>query len=306
MVGLMIALAAGVSTSITAPGPEGLLAGSLVAAGKDAPVVLIIPGSGPTDRDGNNPIGVTAAPYRLLAEALAEKSVSTVRIDKRGMFGSKDAVPDANAVTIADYAADAHSWVGSIRERTGASCVWLLGHSEGSLVALSAAQQPDGICGVILIAGAGRRLGEVMRNQLRENPANAPVLDDALAALDQLEAGRGVDVSAMHPALQGLFAPQVQPFLIDVLSQDPAGLASRVDLPMLIVQGGQDIQVSNADFERLRAARPDAQTVLIQEMSHVLKEVDGEGREASLATYSDPSRPVSSKLIDAIARFVGR
>jgi len=150
--------AAAASAAITAPGPQGPLEGTLLEAGKSAPVVLIIPGSGPTDRDGNNPLGVTAAPYRLLAEALAAKGVSSARIDKRGMFGSKAAVADANKVTIADYAADTHNWVDAIHKRTGAKCVWVLGHSEGALVALASAQNPDGMCGVILVSGAGRRM----------------------------------------------------------------------------------------------------------------------------------------------------
>src|SRR3954466_8477510 len=99
---MMLALALAVERPLTAPGPQGPLAGTLLDAGKGAPVVLIIPGSGPTDRDGNNPMGATAAPYRLLAEALADNGVSTVRIDKRGLGGSKAAVADGNKVTIAD------------------------------------------------------------------------------------------------------------------------------------------------------------------------------------------------------------
>src|SRR6476620_4570229 len=136
MLSIMIAAAAVAATPMTVPGPKGGIAGTFVDAGRGSPVVLIIPGSGPTDRDGNNPMGVTAAPYRLLAEALATKGVSSLRADKRGMFASKAAIADANAVTIADYAADAHNWIGMLRERTGANCVWLLGHSEGGLVAL--------------------------------------------------------------------------------------------------------------------------------------------------------------------------
>ena len=57
--------------TLVAPGPQGDLAGTLVAPAEGQPLVLIIPGSGPTDRDGNSPLGVTAASYRLLAEALA-------------------------------------------------------------------------------------------------------------------------------------------------------------------------------------------------------------------------------------------
>jgi uncharacterized protein len=158
MLSVLIASAAMTSISVTAPGPQGALAGTLLDSGKKAAVVLIIPGSGPTDRDGNNPLGVTGAPYRLLAEALQAKGVSSVRIDKRGMFGSKAAVQDANKVTITDYASDVHSWIAAIQKQTGSSCAWVLGHSEGALVALAAAQQPKGICGVILVSGAGRRL----------------------------------------------------------------------------------------------------------------------------------------------------
>ncbi len=102
-------------TPIEAPGPNGPLAGTLLGEGKGHPVVLIIPGSGPTDRDGNSPLGIAAAPYRLLAEALAAQGIATARIDKRGMFGSKAAISDANAVTIADYAADVHAWAKVIR-----------------------------------------------------------------------------------------------------------------------------------------------------------------------------------------------
>ena len=305
MIEVLIAAAAA-SAAITAPGPQGPLEGTLLEAGKSAPVVLIIPGSGPTDRDGNNPLGVTAAPYRLLAEALAAKGVSSARIDKRGMFGSKAAVADANKVTIADYAADTHNWVDAIHKRTGAKCVWVLGHSEGALVALASAQNPDGMCGVILVSGAGRRMSDIIREQLRANPANAPVLDSAMAAIDSLEQGRHVDVTDMHPALQRLFAPQVQDFLIDMFRQDPARLAAAVKLPILIVQGERDVQVSVADAKALATAQPKARLVLIPAMNHVLKDVASDDRAANVATYADPSLPVDSTAVDAIASFVKR
>jgi uncharacterized protein len=301
---LIAAAAAALAIPITAPGPQGPLAGTFEDAGKRAPVVLIIPGSGPTDRDGNNPLGITAAPYRLLAEALATKGVSSVRIDKRGMFGSKAAIADPNKVTIADYAADAHAWISAIQKRPGVKCVWVLGHSEGSLVALAAAQQPQGICGVVSVSGAGRKLSDVIREQLRANPANEPVLDSAMAALDKLEKGEHVDVTAMHPALQKLFAPQVQDFLIDDFRYDPAKLASALKLPLLIVQGERDIQVSTADAKALAAGQPKARLVLIPAMNHVLKDVASDERSANVATYSDSSLPVDSALVDAIASFV--
>ena len=289
MFGVLIAAAAAAASPMTAPGPKGPLAGTFIDAGAKAPVILIIPGSGPTDRDGNNPLGVTAAQYRLLAEALAAKGVSSVRIDKRGMFGSKDAVADANAVTIDDYATDAHNWVAAIRKRTHASCAWVLGHSEGALIALVAAQEPAGICGIILVSGAGRRLSDVIRAQLRANPANAPLLDSAMGALDGLERGQHVDVAGMHPAIQKLFAPQVQGFLIDMFRRDPAKLAASLKVPLLIVQGERDLQVSVADAQALAAAQPKAKLVLIDKMNHVLKDVDSDDRAANVATYANPA-----------------
>src|SRR6185437_14487699 len=115
-----------------------------------------------------------------------------------------------NKVTIGDYATDTHNWVAAIRQKTGVKCVWVLGHSEGSLIALASAQLPKDICGVISVSGAGRKLSDVIREQLRSNPANAPVMDSAISALDSLERGQHVDVTNFYPALQRLFAPQAQ------------------------------------------------------------------------------------------------
>ena len=156
------------AVEIEADGPKGLLKGVLLRPqAASSEVVLIIPGSGPTDRDGNGPLGIRASTYRLLAEALAERGLSSVRVDKRGVFSSKTAVDDPNDVTLDTYATDVHAWVEVIRKKTGADGVWVLGHSEGSLVALTAARQPAGIRGLILVASPGRTLAEVLREQLR-------------------------------------------------------------------------------------------------------------------------------------------
>ena len=296
--------AAPIERQVTAPGPQAPLVGTLTDADKGAPVVLIIPGSGPTDRDGNNPLGVSAAPYRLLAEALGKRGISSVRIDKRGMFGSKAAIADANNVTIADYAADAHAWAASIRQTTGAQCVWLLGHSEGSLIALAAAQQPDGICGIISVSGMGRKLGDVMRDQLRSNPANAPILDTALGAIDALEAGKAVDAAALPAPLQPLFNASVQPFIRDLMAHDPTRLAASLKVPLLIVQGDKDIQVTAEDARALSAAQSKAKLVILRGVNHVLKLPAGDNRAANVATYGDPSLPIAPSVVEAVAEFV--
>lgn len=306
MMGLMMTMAAAALAAqpMTAPGPQGPLAGTFENAEKGAPIVLIVPGSGPTDRDGNNPLGVKGGPYAQLAGALKANGVSSVRIDKRGLFGSKAAIADPNKVTIADYASDVHSWVDSIRQQTGARCVWVLGHSEGGLVALAAAQQPDHICGLVLVSAPGRPMGQIIRDQLRSNPANAPVLDSAFEAIDALEQGKHVDTAEMHPALQRLFAPQVQDFLIDAFKRDPARMIAALTMPVMIIQGDHDVQVALADAKALAAAQPKAKLLLVPGMNHVLRDVATDDRAANLATYGDADAKIDPTVAPAIAAFV--
>jgi pimeloyl-ACP methyl ester carboxylesterase len=309
-----IAMAAAINSSVAsqtapsnieAPGPAGPLQGTLLSPAKsDAPVVLIIPGSGPTDRDGNGPNSLRASTYRLLAEGLRAHGIASVRIDKRGMYGSASAIPDPDDVTLDDYAMDVHAWVETIRKRTGVSCVWVLGHSEGGLVSLVAAQHTADICGLILVSTAGRPLGNVLREQLRSNRANAPILDNAMSVLDALESGRTVDATNIAPSLMPLFRPRVQRFLMSELAVDPATLLAGYGKPVLILQGLQDLQVGRADAQLLKHAQPSAQLVLIPAANHVLKPVRTGDRQDNLAAYADPTRPLADHVVETISTFV--
>ena len=290
-------------STIEVPGPEGPLQGTLLLAKPKAPVVVIVPGSGPTDRDGNNPLGVAASTYRLLARGLAQRGINSVRIDKRGMFGSRRAIADANKVTVGAYAEDVRAWAKKAGAESGTDCAWVLGHSEGGLVGLASADD-EHICGLILVAAPGRRLGDVLREQLRSNPANAPLLDQALDAISALEAGGSVDAAKLDPALLPLFAPAVQGYLRDVMAYDPAKLIGGVDKPVLIVQGARDIQLTPADAERLKAANGRAQLVLLADVNHVLKTVATDDRAANLATYADGALAIAPTVIEAIATFI--
>jgi pimeloyl-ACP methyl ester carboxylesterase len=293
------------SREVLAPGPLGYLKGTLTGV-KDpaAPVVLIIPGSGPTDRDGNSPLGVKARSYRLLAEGLAAQGVSSVRIDKRGMFGSAAAVSDPNAVTIDDYVNDVRTWIRFIRQDTGTDCVWLLGHSEGGVVALAAAQVEPAICGLILVATPGRPLGEVLKQQLHANLANATFLQQADAAIDALASGERVDSAHLPEALAPLFAPALQNFLISAFSLDPSKLVGGIAKPILIVQGESDLQVDVRDARILKASAPLAELVLLPGTNHVLKAVPPNDPASNLATYANPGLPLAIGVVDAIRRFL--
>ncbi|HEY7800249.1 MAG TPA: alpha/beta fold hydrolase [Hyphomonadaceae bacterium] len=279
----------------------GGLHGTLLSPRRNAPVVLIVPGSGPTDRDGNSPAGLHTNAYRLLAEGLAAEGIASVRVDKRGMFGSAGA-GDPNAVSVDIYANDYRTWIDAIRTETGRKCVWLLGHSEGALMVSAAAEGRRDVCGLILVSGMGRKMGDVLRAQLSANPANAPLLGQAFAALDDLEAGRHTDTSNMHPALLPLFAPQVQGFLISMLSTDPVDVLRKARVKTLIVQGTSDLQV-NEDDARLLDKAPRTRMEIISGMNHVLKRSPVD-RAANLATYSNPDLPLHPRVIREIEDFI--
>lgn len=299
---------------ITASGPKGALTGTLtlpeLALTDDTPVVLIVPGSGPTDRDGNSPLGISAASYAMLAEALAQNGVASVRIDKRGMFASVDAVDNVNSVTIADYGDDVLAWATAIRTRlpteSGKRCVIPLGHSEGGLVALAAMTRFPIPCGLVLVSAPGRPLADIMRQQLRDNPANTALLEQAEAAFLSLERGERVDAASLDPALQLLFAPQVQGFLIDAFRYDPAVLISKVRAPVLIVQGARDLQVGERDARHLANAAPYAELSVLADVNHVLKVVPSDDLAENLSTYADPDMPIAPGVVRAVVGFVER
>lgn len=315
---LAMLVAVGLATSALAepqrifvdiPGDPGVLKGTLLApeTGPKGPAIVILPGSGPTDRDGNNPLGVRGGTYRMLAEGLAAQGVTTLRMDKRGLFASATASNNPNGVTVADLAVDANAWAAKLKAETGAPCVWLLGHSEGGLVALLAAMHGEDLCGLILVSTGGRNYADVLLAQIDANPANPPEIRKAAAeAIAALKAGNKVDPATLPPPLgQQLFNPVIQDFLIEAFRHDPAWLVRAVDKPVLIIQGENDIQVPVGDAKLLKAAQPGATLVVLPGVNHILK-LGTTDRQETRANYADPSLPLAPGVIDAIAKFVKR
>lgn len=297
-----ILTAAPVETPVALPSTPAALHGTLLTP--DSPpraVAVIIAGSGPTDRDGNSPrFGITAQPYRLLAQRLAADGIATLRFDKRAIGESAAAGPAEADLRFDAYAEDARAWAAEAAARTGLPCAWLIGHSEGSLVTLAAVRRPDDhICGVISLSGAGRTAGAVLRQQLATLPE--PLHGQAFAALAELEAGR--TLADTPPQLAALFRPSVQAYLISWLALDPAGLAAAYRGPLLIVQGTTDLQVTVEDARALAAARPDATLVLLDGVNHVLKFAPADPA-ANAATYRDPSLPLAPGVAEAVSGFI--
>lgn len=283
------------------PGPQGPLGAEMIAVTGATHAVIIIPGSGPIDRDGNAPpIGLSTEAYRLLAEGLAEQGIASLRIDKRGFYSSAEAIADPNDVTIAAYAQDARNW---LNYASGiAPCVWLAGHSEGGLVALVAARNsPENLCGLILLATSGRPTGQLMIEQFEANPVNGPLLPELRAIIADLEAGQSRDPTAVTPILQPLFTAGLQRYMIDLFSHDPAEIAKEWKGPVLIVQGNEDIQVRPYDASLLEDALPQARRVNLVGGTHMLKAAVAGN---PFTTYTDPAQPLHEALISGIVSFI--
>ncbi|GAA0867589.1 alpha/beta fold hydrolase [Brevundimonas basaltis] len=290
-----------VAAPVVLPSEPAPLHGTLLTPGGGTrAAALIIAGSGPTDRDGNSPLGVSAASYRLLAEGLAAHGVATVRTDKRGVGASAFAAGREEDLRFTTYADDTRAWAAETARLTGQPCAWLIGHSEGALVALAAVARDDtAVCGLVLLSGAGRPAGVVLREQLANVPE--PWLGQSLAILSELEAGR--TVAEVPPQLAALFRPSVQPYMISWLPLDPAELVAAYDGPVMIGQGTTDIQVGVVDAEAMAAARPDAALKIWEGVNHLLKVAPAD-RAANAATYADPNLPLAAGVVDDVAGFI--
>ncbi|MBW8355313.1 MAG: lysophospholipase [Pseudomonas sp.] len=280
---------------------HGELYGSMLLpkSAQPVPVVLIISGSGPTDRDGNNPDGGRNDSLKRLAWVLAKHNIASVRYDKRGVAASLAATPDERNLTLDAYVADAVAWGKQLKADPRLGQLIVLGHSEGALIASLAAPQLDA-AGVISISGTARPVDQVLRQQLSYRlPPALMVRSNEL--LDSLKAGQ-ID-NDVPPALQVIFRPSVQPYLITLFREDPAAAFARLKMPALIIQGSNDIQVSVDDARVLKAAKPDAQLTLIDGMNHVLRIVPNDLKR-QLASYKDPQLPLAAELGRSIISFI--
>ncbi len=293
---------AGMEREVSVDGGAAPLYGTLLtpSGARPGPGVLLIAGSGPTDRDGNSTVpGVRPASLKLIARGLAAAGVSSLRYDKRGIGRSAPAMGREADLRFPTYVDDAVLFARLLKAQPGVTCVVLLGHSEGALIAALAAQKAP-TCGVIEVSGIGRPLGVVMREQFAAQGLPPAVTAQLDAGFTELEHGRQI---APVPGLDAVFRPSIQPYLISQLTIDPAKALAGVKAPAMIVQGDNDVQVTVGDARLLKAARPDARLEIVPGMNHVLKAAPTD-RAGNVATYADPERPLAPGVMPAILAFV--
>jgi len=243
---------------------SGSIAGTLAipknAEGK-IPVVLIIAGSGPTDRDGNIPkMGLSANVYKMIANELGKNGYASLRYDKR-LVGQSVSSTKESELRFEDYIEDAVNLINMLNDDQRFSKIIILGHSEGSLVGMMAAyEQP--IKAFISVAGAGDSADSVAR-------------------------------------------PSVQKYLMSWFRYNPTREIKKIKIPILIVQGTTDLQVTVADAEKLKKAKSDAVLAIIPNMNHVLKEAPAD-KAQNTATYNQPDLPLKPEFVKAMISFLNK
>ncbi len=263
---------------------------------KKCPVALIIAGSGPTDRNGNNPMMKNNS-LKMLAEALAKNGIASLRFDKRGIGESKASAVTESSLVFENYTEDAKSWINFLKQDKRFTQLTVIGHSEGSLIGMIAGAKANKF---ISIAGAGEPADKLLKSQI-SSKSNKQVEDMTFPIIDSLKAGN--KVNKVDPLLNSLFRASIQPYLISWFKYDPQIEIKKLTVPVLIIQGNNDLQVSVKDAENLSQANKNAELVIIDKMNHVLKIIDGD-KQANMASYNNENLPVSETMVNKIVSFI--
>lgn len=277
---------------------EGKLSGTLCLPNekKNFPIALLIAGSGPTDRDGNNTMMKNNS-LKFLAQELAKKGIASVRYDKRGIATSGTVPVKEEDMRFEDFISDAQQWIELLKKDKRFSQVVVLGHSEGSLIGMNLSN----IHKFVSLAGAGQSADLILKEQLNSQPQM--VKDMCFPIIDKLKNGELVE--DVNPMLNSLFRKSVQPYMISWFKHNPQEDIKKLNIPILIVQGTTDLQVGVKHADLLSNVSKTSKKVVIDGMNHIFKTV-GSDQQENLATYNNPDLPISNELVKVVTEFISK
>ncbi len=259
-------------------------------------LAIIIAGSGPTNRNGNQNF-LQNNSLKKLAEGLTNNGVATFRYDKRIVKQIRKGNVDKNMM-FDDFVSDASDVIDYFKAKERYSKIYVIGHSQGSLVGMLSAK--DKVDGFISLAGAGQNIGDVLVEQAtRMDPKLG---EETQPAVEQLKQGK--TVTDYPSALASVFSADIQPFMINWMKYSPTDIIKELEMPILLINGTKDLQVSESEAKLLKVANEKATLILIENMNHVLFEIKGGDLENS-KSYNESFRPISPQLISSIIDFIG-
>lgn len=262
------------------------------------PLAIFIHGSGNIDRNGNQKIGyseITPSYIKMLADSLNNKGIAFYRYDKR------TSIPEnlkliVGKIVFEDLVDDARVSIAQFKKDKRFSGITLIGHSQGSLTAMLAAD--DSIDNYISLAGPSEDFATVVTRQISsQNSALVPAIEGHFKELKETDT-----IVNVNPSLQGLFNPSNYSFLKSYMAYNPADEIKNVKARTMIIQGDTDLQVRTEDAENLKKARPDATLTIIPKMNHLLKEI--QSTEENNKSYYSANFAISAALVETIAQFI--
>ncbi len=282
--------------------PDGSkLYGTLLSKNNNQKLFIIIAGSGPTDREGNNILGVESNSYQLLAQALDSENIASFRYDKRGIGKSIPSNVNEENLVFEDYINDAEKIFQYLQDSLGFKDIYILGHSEGSLIGIAAAEKVKAK-GFVSIAGAGRPIDEIIEEQISNQPLPDSLKKKTTEIFASLKDGK--KVNDVPDVLNSIFRKSVQPYMISWLKYDPAKEIKKLKCPILILQGSCDMQTKATDAENLHHSNAKSKMDIIPLMTHTLKNADEGCKDDNRKTYTDPSLPLNKQLVNDIVKFI--
>ena len=259
-------------------------------------LAIIISGSGPTDRDGNN-TSMKSDYLKMLAEGLQENGISTYRYDKRGVGKSVGDLKSGHEIKFSDYINDVVSIIKHFKKSKKFKELVVIGHSEGALIGMIASQSiADKF---ISVAGAGEDYLTLIERQLSIQPPFVRSMSEPI--IEKLKNKKLVD--SVPPLLNSLFRADVQSYLIDASSYDPVEEISKLNMPILIVQGSTDIQIEVNDALILHKAAKNSRLEIIDGMNHVFRQAS-DNRLLNLQTYGNPDLPIDNSMVRLVSEFI--
>jgi hypothetical protein len=278
------------------------LYGTLLSKNNQQKIAIIVAGSGPTDRNGNSTLAVATNEYQMLAHSLDSQNIATFRYDKRGIAKSAVANFKETDLVFEDYVKDAEEIFDYLHDTLGFKDIYFIGHSEGSLIAMLASEKKN-VKGYVSVAGAGRPIDVILEEQMQKQPLPDSVKQQIPVIFKQLKQGK--EVNDFPEMLAPLFRKSIQPYMISWLKYSPENEIKKLKCPVLIIQGGCDIQVQIVDATNLHKANKKSNLDIIPNMSHTLKNA-GKDCVDENKTYTDGSMPVDQKLVEDIVKFIAK
>jgi alpha-beta hydrolase superfamily lysophospholipase len=265
---------------------------------KKTKLVILIAGSGPTNRYGNQ-FGGVSNNLKFLAEDLVQKNIAVFSYDKRIFSMMKSGNIDEKIIRFEDMIIDAQNIVKYFRKNKRFKKIIIAGHSEGALVGMATSSSTK-VDGFVSLAGAGRPIHEVLEDQLiRQLPQ---LSDEIKANLKKYKEGTLFEYLGKNPTMTSIFKPSIQPYMISWARWNPITEIEKLKIPILIINGTQDLQVSESDAKLLKKAAPEAQIEIIENMNHLFKNTPTE--KENRKSYNDGSLPIMPILTEKMVGFI--